>query len=87
VKNSVTKSPPEDKLFLRRQILMAKITLQLSAAEIIALEILANEGAEAILTEPTQTRAWLIPSPGVAAANRALDKLRHVAQRIRHCET
>lgn len=66
---------------------MAKITLQLSAAEIIALEILANEGAEAILTEPTQTRAWLIPSPGVAAANRALDKLRHVARKLKHRET
>jgi hypothetical protein len=66
---------------------MTKITLQLSAAEIIALEILASEGAEAILTEPTQTRAWLIPSPGVAAANRALDKLRHVARKLKHRET
>lgn len=62
---------------------MATINLQLTEAEILALEILASEGAEAILTEPTQVRAWLTPTPGVPAANRALAKLRGAVSDIK----
>jgi hypothetical protein len=62
---------------------VTKFNLQLTEAELLALEILASEGAEAILTEPTQVRAWLTPTPGIAAANRALAKVRGAVRAIR----
>lgn len=56
------------------------VTMVLTGAEARALLVLANEGAEGLLTDSAAARAYLGSPQAVASAVRALELLREAAR-------